>query len=232
MTPTSLQPVVEPRDCVNGFGQWVEPMWKHADDLARYALVIARCRPGLIIESGTHTGASARWFGQHESVKRVVTIDVTASPEPWDVRDPVTPLIGDSASPSMAGAVAQIAAAEGLPTMVSLDADHGRDHVISEVLNYAPLVSPGQYLVIEDGVLAWLPPATQRAHAIWQRYQGTVLEAIEQVAPYLKREGFVRDTVVEALTGCTMNPFGWWRRESDDVSRPQILECHRKESIK
>ncbi len=211
MGPVDMTAVVDPRACVNGFGKWVEPMWKHADDLARYEQIVTTRRPGLVIETGTHTGASATWFAGFPGVARVVTIDVMASFAGKHPR--VTPLVGDSTSPAMAGAVRQIVAGEALPTMVSLDADHGRDSVIAEVMAYAPLVSPGQYLVIEDGVLAWLPPDVQRRHSIWQRYNGTVLEAIQQVAGFLKREGFVRDSVIEAHTGCTMNPFGWWRRE-------------------
>lgn len=212
VSPVGMVPVIDAAACVDGFGQWVEPMWKHRDDLLRYERVIGACRPGVVIETGTHTGDSARWFASHESVRRVVTVDVVASSKPWDHSGPISPIIGDSRSLAVAGAVGQIAHGEALPTMVSLDSDHGRNHVIGEVMLYAPLVSPGQYLVIEDGVLAWLPPHVQRQHAIWHRYDGNVLEAIEQVHDYLLREGFVRDTVIEALTPCTMNPFGWWRR--------------------
>lgn len=212
VSPVGMVPVIDPSACVEGFGKWVLPMWKHHDDLLRYEHVISTRRPGIVIETGTHTGDSARWFAGFPGVYRVVTIDTVASPKPWDRSERVTPIIGDSTSPRVAGAVRLIVEGEDLPTMVSLDSDHGRKHVISEVMSYAPLVSPGQYLVIEDGVLAWLPPHVQREHAIWHRYEGNVLEAIEQVHDYLLREGFVRDTVVEAITPVTMNPFGWWRR--------------------
>jgi len=36
------------------------------------------------------------------------------------------------------------------PAMVILDSDHGRVHVKWELHHYAPLVPPGNYLVIED----------------------------------------------------------------------------------
>lgn len=211
-----MQPVVDPAKCVEGFGRWTGSIWKHDDDLGRYETIIRRCRPGVVVETGTNTGSSARWFAAQPGVRRVVTVDVVAKTPPWQ-GDPklhgIVPLIGDSTRSEMENAIRLIVQGEGLPTMVSLDADHGRKSVLREVLNYAPLVSPGQYLVIEDGVLAWLPHETQRQHGVLDRYEGTVLEAIEQAHNYLRDEGFIRDTVIEATTPCTMNPFGWWRRE-------------------
>ncbi|MDH4344964.1 MAG: cephalosporin hydroxylase family protein, partial [Thermoleophilia bacterium] len=39
---------------------------------------------------------------------------------------------------------------EGRRTMVLLDSNHSRDHVVAELNAYAPFVSPGGYLIVED----------------------------------------------------------------------------------
>jgi hypothetical protein len=54
--------------------------------------------------------------------------------------------------------------------------------------------------------------ATQARHGILGRYEGTVLDAIEQSAALLAELGFVRDIEIESLTPVTMHPAGWWRR--------------------
>jgi cephalosporin hydroxylase len=200
---------------VAAFGRWQGDIWKHLDDLGRYQSIMWETRPSVVIETGTHTGDSARWFATQPGVEAVITVDV--KPDSWKAAwgMPVHRLIGDSTDPDIRAGVSAVIEAFGADdtrVMVSLDSDHSAAHVAREIELYAPLVSPGCRLVIEDGVLAWLDMATQARHGILGRYEGTVLDAIEQSAALLAELGFVRDIEIESLTPVTMHPAGWWRR--------------------
>lgn len=199
--------------CVAQFGRWEYPIWKHADDLARYRRCVLEGQPEVIIETGTNTGDSARWFSRLPGVEMVITIDT----EPARWRDsatgvaPIHRVTGSSVDPDVVR-FATPPASKGLRVMVSLDSDHSAAHVAREVELYGPLVTAGCHLVIEDGVLGWLSAAQQRAHGILGLYEGTVLDAIESSLPTLDALGFTRDLATETLTPATMHPAGWWRK--------------------
>lgn len=195
-------------------------MWKHVDDLIRYAKIIYDTQPQIVIETGTHTGDSARWFAGHPSVELVITIDITGVSWKTGVDNgKIHRLIADSVAPSTVATVSRLLAQHELRdtdgplprVLVSLDSDHSRDHVRREIEAYSQMINHGGSLVIEDGVLAWLSARTQVEHNIHGRYRGTVLEAIEDSVPALDRMGFTRDLDIETMTPVTMHPAGWWR---------------------
>ena len=57
-----------------------------------------------------------------------------------------------TASSTDPGVVADVYASvpDGAPTLVILDSDHSRDHVLAELRAYADLVTVGSYVVVED----------------------------------------------------------------------------------
>lgn len=205
-----LTTVVDRAASIAAFGQWQYPMLKHPADLDRYRHVIARTQPDVVVECGTRNGASAAWFA--ERVPMVITVDVlpTGPMMAIDPRSTVLYVTGDSTDPEVARRVAQLVG--GLRCMVSLDSDHSAAHVTREIELYAPLVSPGCHLVVEDGVIAWLSPETILAHGC-DIYTGTVLEAVETAATVGSLDGFHRDIAVESMSPVTMFPAGWWRRD-------------------
>lgn len=203
----TLEHVVDRDECVRSFGAWQYPMLKHHWDLARYTIVLEDSRPEVVVECGTRTGHSALWFARHGI--DVVTVDVTpqVTADVTAASDRIVWLNGNSTDPAMVAAVA--AATVGKRTMVSLDSDHSAAHVAAEITAYSPLVSPDCYLVVEDGVIAWLPEDVLYGHGC-QIYTGTVLDAIDQTLPADER--FERDIELEAMFPATMFPAGWWRR--------------------
>ena len=85
----------------------------------------------------------------------VVTVDVEKLHALSHPR--VTYLIGDSTSDAILSSVRMKAAAAFGPVMVILDSDHTADHVRRELAIYAPLVTPGSYCLVQDGVIDTLP---------------------------------------------------------------------------
>lgn len=173
-------------------------------DLWIYQEILWETRPDAIVECGTAYGGSALYLAtvcDAMSHGHIFSIDI----RPYDAR-PVHPRItylsGDTASVETARDVAQCVSAYPR-RMVLLDSDHRRDHVLRELELYAPLVTPGQYLIVEDTnvnghpVLEEFGPGPMEAVKIF-------LEANPQFMPDLGRERF----------GLTFNPYGYLRRLS------------------
>lgn len=132
-----------------------EPRWrgiqvvKYATDLILYSQVIYRCKPDWIIETGTKFGGSAVFFGDMLSLfggsGNVLSIDIEAKATPKHPR--VQYIAGNSADREV---VAKVATRVSGRIMVVLDSDHSERHVRRELKLFSPIVTPGQYLVVED----------------------------------------------------------------------------------
>jgi cephalosporin hydroxylase len=183
-------------ESIRAFGrQDAEGATKIAEDLARYRHVLDQTAPQLIVECGTLAGGSALWFARLGYDVVTIDINLTNMSEEAIEHPRITPVRGDSVL--VAGAVAERLG--GLRTMVVLDSDHSAHHVFGEIQAYAPLVSPGCYLVVEDGICDWIGMAPGP------------LAAIE--ATLATWEGWERDAEVEAMFPASMFPAGWWRKE-------------------
>lgn len=122
---------------------------KMPSDMLLYHRVIWETRPEVIIEIGTRYGGSALFLQDQLDLAgggQVVTVDIKSQVAEHDPR--IIYLLGNSTSEEIRGKIAALTA--GKRTMVILDGDHSRVHVKWELKKYAPLVSPGCYLVVED----------------------------------------------------------------------------------
>lgn len=186
------------------------PMWKLAADLDRYAAVIAATRPDVVVETGTMWGGSAMWFESQDV--DVVTVDVDPSPVSPVARAScarTTWLVGDSADPAVSARVAALVA--GRRVMVSLDSEHSAPHVAEEIRAYGPLVSPGCYLVVEDGIFDLAATDEERARGGAQVPQ--VGGPLWAVAALLAGDpGWRRDVQIEQAYPLSYYPAGWWVR--------------------
>jgi cephalosporin hydroxylase len=130
------------------------PIWQNVLDLWTIQETIALVRPALLIECGTNRGGSALFFANIFDLMghgEVVTVDVERL---HDLSHPrITYLIGSSTSAEVLELVRKKAAACSGPVMVILDSNHARDHVRRELECYTPLVTPGSYCLVQDGVI-------------------------------------------------------------------------------
>lgn len=176
---------------------------KLAEDLDRYASVIADDAPDLVIECGTRHGGSALFFAAQGP--EVITVDI--SPLNFGTDPRVMQVVGDSASPEIAGRVAELA--RGRRVMVSLDSDHSAAHVAAEIRLYGPLVSPGCHLVVEDGLIAWFSAEMRAAHG--NHGEGSPLDAIGELLD--GNPEWERDVTTERMHPVSLYPAGWWRKK-------------------
>lgn len=134
------------------------PVWQDVLSLWTIQETIAEIRPRLIIETGTNRGGSALFYASLCDLMGqggVVTIDIEKM---HDLSHPrIEWLIGSSLAPEILSRVAErVAAADG-PVMVILDSDHSQSHVAGELESYSPFVTPGSYLLVQDGIIDALP---------------------------------------------------------------------------
>jgi cephalosporin hydroxylase len=127
------------------------PTQKCPLDMWIYQEIIFKTKPDLLIETGTAYGGSALFFATfmdtigHGHVATVDVLDVPGRPQ----HPRITYLLGSSTSEESIERIRQMAEnADSI--MVILDSDHSRDHVAKELRLYCDLVTPGNYLVVED----------------------------------------------------------------------------------
>lgn len=131
-------------------------VWKSVADLWSYQEIIFETEPDCIIETGTAFGGSALWMAHcldrvaGMALGRVVTIDINLEHvlSAHRLHSSIFGVTGDSTSPATLRGVLEYT--KGRRVMVTLDSNHSKDHVLRELELYAPLVSSGCYLIVED----------------------------------------------------------------------------------
>lgn len=127
-------------------------------------------RPELIIETGVARGGSVIFSAsilQLLGRGSVMGIDVDIRPhnraaiEEHPLAHRVQLVEGSSLDPAVIE-VASEAASRSSSTMVILDSNHTHEHVLGELEAYAPLVSPGQYLIVADTAIEDIPTQSHR----------------------------------------------------------------------
>jgi cephalosporin hydroxylase len=150
------------------------PIIQLPEDMVRLQEVVWRLQPDLIVETGVAHGGSAVFLAglcRLAGKGRVVAVDIEIRPhnraaiEAHSLRDLITLIEGSSTDPDVVSQVQGVA--NGLGTvLVILDSDHSYAHVAAELEAYAPMVTPGSYIVATDGLMRDVASAP-RGQASW-----------------------------------------------------------------
>jgi cephalosporin hydroxylase len=138
-------------------GTWHKCYWrgykllKCPMDLWIYQELIMSLKPSLIIETGTCFGGSALFLADMLELAgrgRVVTVDIKVPKNPPRHKR-LSYVTGSSVDAATVEAVKKFHPKAG-HIMVILDSNHKQAHVEKELEIYAPLVTKGSYVIVED----------------------------------------------------------------------------------
>jgi len=178
------------------------PIQKSPLDLWTYSELLYETKPDVLIETGTFVGGSSLYCASIFDLLghgRVITIDIEKHPNlPQHPR--ITYLRGSSTSDEILRQV-KAAIRPGETVMVVLDSDHRKAHVLRELTAYSPLVSPGNYLVAEDGDI--------NGHPVYPEFGPGPYEAVSE---FLASNGDFAPDKTREKYGITFFPNGWLKR--------------------
>lgn len=169
---------------------------KYPGDILLYQQVIFQNKPDFIVESGTYLGGSALFFAHICELMghgKVISVDIHDNNPPKHQR--ITHIVGRSTETTTLAKIKDLVGSGTV--MVILDSNHHRRHVKRELTHYGELVTPGQYMVVED-----------------TNYQelGKKDGPDEAIAWFLPRTRRFKQEPVEKQFVFTLNPGGWLRR--------------------
>jgi len=179
------------------------PVLKCPLDLWVLQEIIWETKPTLVIETGTAYGGSALWMAsilEQLGDGSVLSIDASLQ-----VRLPmhrrIEYLERSSIDQTVTGILTVVDPRQGRRWMVILDSDHSKQHVLKELELYASLVTPGNYLIVEDTCIS---------ESIFPEKLPGPAEALAEWLP--KHPEFEVDRSREKF-GVTWNPGGYLRRQ-------------------
>jgi cephalosporin hydroxylase len=187
---------------------WGDTWWfgaraeKLPADMWIYQEIFFETRPDVVIETGTMNGGSAHFMATMFDLLgqgRVITIDIEdQGGRPEHPR--ITYVRGSSVDATIHDSVLSSIGPDDR-VMVILDSDHSQKHVLDELEVWASAVSPGAYLIVEDGNVNGHPVLPEHGPGPW--------EALNVWLP--RHPEFALDSSREKFMH-TFNPRGYLRR--------------------
>jgi cephalosporin hydroxylase len=176
-------------------------------DMVIYLQLFSRQVPRSIFEIGTRFGGSALWFADmmqsHGVDGSVVTVDISP---PEGFEDPRIRMLkgnasalGETLSPELLGAPH--------PWLVIDDSSHMYEDSLAVLRFFHPHLQPGDYIVIEDGVVAFMDPEK------YGKYQSGPTRAVEDFLADHESEYELDTSLCDHFgRNVTYNPNGWLKK--------------------
>lgn len=131
------------------------PTLKNPFDLALYPRLLEQVRPHTLIEIGSFKGGSALWFAEQalalDLPTQIVSIDCNPVTELSHPR--ITFMLGDAHRLRLSLSDAFLAELPR-PWLVIEDSDHRRETSLAVLRFFDAWLKPGEYIVVEDGILS------------------------------------------------------------------------------
>jgi cephalosporin hydroxylase len=180
------------------------PTLKNPLDFWVYREIIFEARPDVIVEIGNFCGGSTLALAHicdNMDSGRVVAIDLSHQGVPKQVHDHPRVALLEGDAVALAGRVAaSLRPADKV--LVIEDSAHTYDNTLAVLRTYAPLVTPGSWFIVEDGICH---------HGLEVGPAPGPYEAVESFLA--ENDAFVLDRTKEGFF-LTWNPKGFLRRRA------------------
>jgi cephalosporin hydroxylase len=205
-----------------GFSWLGRPIIQLPDDMIRIQEAIYQVQPDVIIETGVAHGGSLIFYASLMEMigkGRVIGLDIDirahnrAAIEQHPMSKRITLIEGNSVGPDVVEQVRNNVRPDE-KVMLILDSNHSRDHVAAELAAFADLVTPGSYILSQDGVMQ-LVAGMPRTEPDWST--NNPITAVE--AFLAGRDDFELANpprLFDETLGtpeCSHHPIGWLRRK-------------------
>jgi cephalosporin hydroxylase len=204
-----------------GFSWLGRPIIQLPDDMIRIQEAIFQVKPDVIVETGIAHGGSLIFYSSILEMigkGRVIGIDIDirahnrAAIEAHPMFKRITMFEGSSIAPEMVERVkAEIAPGETV--MLILDSNHARGHVAAELEAYSQIVTPGSYILSQDGVMK-LVSGMPRAGEDWD--DNNPIAAVEQFLERHPEFALIKPARLfdetQGTPDCSHHPVGWLQR--------------------
>lgn len=204
-----------------GFSWLGRPIIQLPDDMLRIQEAIWQVKPDVIVETGIAHGGSLIFYASLMELYgrgQVIGIDIDirahnrTAIEAHPMVKRITMVEGSSIAADTVAHVKSLIKRTDV-VMLILDSNHERDHVAAELEAYADLVTPGSYILSQDGVMK-LVAGMPRSGPDWD--DNNPITAVE--AFLAKRPEFVLEKAPRPFDesddtpDCSHHPVGWLRR--------------------